>query len=46
MLARDFEREREIASLDDIAALKKLRRSHKGQITKVENDFDRFETSP
>ena len=42
MSARDRERESEIEKLDDLAALRKLRSSRKGQITKIEHDFSKY----
>ena len=46
MSARDRERESEIEKLDDLAALRKLRSSRKGQITKIEHDLSKYDGSP
>ena len=42
MSSRDAEREREIEGSGDVGALKRLRSSHKGQITKVERDVEKY----
>ena len=45
MSSRDAEREREIERSGDVAALKRLRSSRKGQITKVERDVEKYSSS-
>ena len=45
MSSRDAEREREIEGSGDVAALKRLRSSRKGQITKVERDVEKYSSS-
>ena len=42
MSHRDIERVREIETLDDVGALKRLRSARKGQITKVERDVEKY----
>ena len=45
MSSRDAEREREIEGSGDVAALKRLRSSRKGQIMKVERDVEKYSSS-
>ena len=42
MSTKDAERELEIEGLVDLPALRKLRRSRKGQLTKLEKDLERY----
>ena len=46
MSARDRERENEIEAQENLAVLKKLRSSRKGQITKIEHDLGKYNTTP
>ena len=41
-----MQRELEIEGLVDLPALRKLRRSHKGQLTKLEKDLQRYRDQP
>ena len=45
MSAKDAERELEIEVMVDFLALRKLRSSRKGQLTKLEKDLSRYQDS-
>ena len=46
MATKDLEREKEIDTCEDLLALKRIRGTRKGQLTKVQQDLERYSCTP